>query len=127
MNQATPGYAWRAVAEGTISQAVLAMGRAPLSLPGQNEDAEWQQVLTATAINFVRIANRLAGVPPAKTRQASFVNLMKQLILITFDAGERFCIWSGRFSMIMSELLFPLTRVLLPQRLTRVPLPPVSQ
>ncbi len=37
-----------------------------------------QQVLTATALNFVGIANWLDGVPLAKTRQSAFVKLMAQ-------------------------------------------------
>ena len=40
--------------------------------------AQLQQVLTATALNLVRVANWLAEVPLAKTRQTAFVKLMRQ-------------------------------------------------
>lgn len=68
-------YAQRAGIEGTISQAVRAFGARRCCYLGAAK-ANLQQVLTATAINFVRVANWLAEVPLAKTRQTSFVKLM---------------------------------------------------
>ena len=70
-------YARRAGVEGTISQAVRGFGARRCRYLGAAK-AHLQQVLTATAINFVRIANWLAEVPLAKTRQSAFVKLMIQ-------------------------------------------------
>jgi hypothetical protein len=39
------------------------------------------QVLTATAANFVRVANWLAEAPPAKTWQAVFVKVLTHPLL----------------------------------------------
>jgi len=38
-----------------------------------------QHILTAAALNFVRLSNWLAGTPFAKTRRSSFVRLMMPL------------------------------------------------
>ena len=38
-----------------------------------------QHILTAVALNFVRLSNWLAGTPLAKTRRSSFVRLMMPL------------------------------------------------
>ena len=70
-------YARRAGVEGTISQAVRAFGARRCRYLGATK-THLQQVLTATALNFVRIANWLDGVPLAKTRQSAFVKLMAQ-------------------------------------------------
>jgi transposase len=40
--------------------------------------AHLQQVLTATALNFVRVANWPAEVPLVRTRRTAFVKLMTQ-------------------------------------------------
>ncbi|MDQ3802298.1 MAG: IS1182 family transposase [Acidobacteriota bacterium] len=68
-------YARRAGVEGTISQAVRAFGARRCRYLGVAK-TQLQQVLTATALNLVRIANWLAEVPLAKTRQPAFVKLM---------------------------------------------------
>ncbi len=70
-------YAQRAGVEGTISQAVRAFGARRCRYVGAAK-AQLQQVLTATALNLVRVANWLAEVPLAKTRQTAFVKLMRQ-------------------------------------------------
>lgn len=70
-------YARRAGVEGTISQAVRAFGARRCRYVGAAK-TQLQQVLTATALNLVRIANRLAEMPLAKTRQSAFVKLMRQ-------------------------------------------------
>jgi transposase len=68
-------YARRAGVEGTISQAVRAFGARRCRYLGAAK-AHLQQVLTATAVNFVRIANWLAEIPLAKTRRSAFVKLI---------------------------------------------------
>jgi transposase len=70
-------YARRAGVEGTISQAVRGFGARRCRYIGAAK-THLQQVLTATAINVVRIGNWLAEVPLAKTRQSAFVKLMRQ-------------------------------------------------
>jgi transposase len=70
-------YARRAGVEGTISQAVRGFGARRCRYLGAAK-THLQQVLTAMAVNFVRIANWLAEVPLAKTRQTAFVKLMIQ-------------------------------------------------
>lgn len=70
-------YARRAGIEGTISQAVGAFGARRCRYLGAAK-THLQQVLTATALNLVRVANWLAGVPLAQTRQTAFVKLMMQ-------------------------------------------------
>lgn len=70
-------YARRAGVEGTISQAVRAFGARRCRYVGAAK-AQLQQVLTATALNLVRVANWLAEVPLARTRQTSFTKLMRQ-------------------------------------------------
>jgi len=70
-------YARRAGVEGTISQGTRAFGLRHARYIGLAK-SHLQHVLTATAINFVRIANWLAEVPLAETRQTSFTKLMMQ-------------------------------------------------
>ncbi len=70
-------YARRAGVEGTISQAVRALGARRCRYLGVAK-AQLQQVLTVTALNLVRVANWLAEVPLAKTRQTAFMKLMRQ-------------------------------------------------
>jgi transposase len=70
-------YARRAGVEGTISQAVRGFGARRCRYLGAAK-THLQQVLTATALNLVRVANWLAEVPLAKTRQPAFVKLMRQ-------------------------------------------------
>ena len=70
-------YAQRAGVEGTISQAVRGFGARRCRYLGAAK-THLQQVLTATALNLVRIGNWLAGAPLAKTRHSSFVKLMRQ-------------------------------------------------
>lgn len=68
-------YARRAGVEGTISQAVRTFGARRCRYLGAAK-THLQQVLTATALNLMRVANWLAEVPLAKTRQTAFVKLM---------------------------------------------------
>jgi transposase len=70
-------YAQRAGVEGTISQAVRGFGARRCRYLGAAK-THLQQVLTATAVNCVRLANWLAEMPLAKTRQSAFVKLMRQ-------------------------------------------------
>jgi transposase len=70
-------YAQRAGVEGTISQAVGAFGLRRARYCGSLK-THLQHVLTATALNFVRIGAWLAGTPLAKTRKSAFVRLMEQ-------------------------------------------------
>lgn len=69
-------YAKRAGIEGTISQGVRAFGLRRSRYIGQTK-THLQHVVTAAAINFVRVARWLDDVPLAKTRRSSFVALMK--------------------------------------------------
>jgi transposase len=64
-------YAQRAGVEGTISQAVRGFGARRCRYRGAAK-THLQQVVTATAVNYVRIGNWLAEVPPAKTSQSAF-------------------------------------------------------
>ena len=70
-------YAKRAGIEGTISQAVRAFGvrRAPYRGAAKTH---LQHVVTAAAINFVRVGAWLGGDRPAKTRLSRFQSLMTQ-------------------------------------------------
>jgi transposase len=70
-------YAQRAGAEGTISQAVGVFGLRRARYFGLLK-THLQHVLTATALNFVRISEWLAGTPLAKTRKSAFMRLMEQ-------------------------------------------------
>ena len=68
-------YARRAGIEGTISQGVRAYGLRRATYIGAAK-THLQHVLTAAAIDFVRVARWLDEVPVAKTRRSSFVKLM---------------------------------------------------
>jgi transposase len=69
-------YAKCAGIEGTISQAVRACGLRRARYIGSMKTHR-QHVLTAAAINFIRIGRWLAGDRPAQTRLSPFVALMK--------------------------------------------------
>jgi transposase len=68
-------YRKRAGIEGTISQGVRAFGLRRARYIGLAK-TRLQHILTATAINFVRLADWLQGKPLAKTRQSRFTRLM---------------------------------------------------
>jgi transposase len=68
-------YAKRAGIEGTISQAVRAFGVRRARYRGAAK-THLHHVLTAAAMNFVRVGMWLAGDRPAKTRQSRFQTLM---------------------------------------------------
>jgi len=68
-------YARRAGIEGTISQGVRAFDLRRATYIGAAK-THLQHVLTAAAIDFVRVARWLDEVPVAKTRRSSFVKLM---------------------------------------------------
>ena len=68
-------YARRAGIEGTISQGVRAVGLRRAKYIGLAK-THLQHVVTAAAIDFVRVARWLDDVPLAKTRRSSFVKLM---------------------------------------------------
>jgi transposase len=70
-------YAKRAGIEATISQAVRAFGVRRARYMGVAK-THLQHILTAAAINFVRIGMWLGGGRPAKTRPSSFASLMRQ-------------------------------------------------
>jgi transposase len=69
-------YAKRAGIEGTISQAVRVCGVRRARYVGAVK-THLQHVLTAAAINFLRIGRWLAGHRTAQTRLSPFVALMK--------------------------------------------------
>jgi transposase len=70
-------YAKRAGIEGTISQAVRAFGVRRARYRGAAK-THLQHVVTAAAINFVRVGAWLGGDRPAKTRLSRFQSLMTQ-------------------------------------------------
>jgi hypothetical protein len=72
-------YAQRAGVEGTLSQGVRAFGLRRARYVGVLK-THLQHVLTAVALNFVRLGAWLAGTPLAKTRKSAFVRLMAQPI-----------------------------------------------
>jgi transposase len=70
-------YARRAGIEGTLSQGTRAYGLRRARYIGEAKTA-LQHLVTAAAINFVRIAYWLMGKPLAKTRVSAFERVMKQ-------------------------------------------------
>ena len=70
-------YQRRGGIEGTISQAVRGFGIRRSRYVGQAK-THLQQVVSATAINFVRVNNWLQEVPIAKTRQPLFAKVMRE-------------------------------------------------
>jgi hypothetical protein len=68
-------YRLRAGLEGTLSQAVRTMHLRRARYLGLAK-VHLQHVLTAAALNLVRVAAWLAGHPFARTRQSAFVRLM---------------------------------------------------
>jgi transposase len=70
-------YAKRAGIEGTISYSVRACGLRRTCYTGVVK-THLQHVLTAAAINFIRLGRWLAGDRPTQTRIAPFVALMKR-------------------------------------------------
>lgn len=66
-------YANRAGVEGTISQAVRNSGRHSPYVGFAK--TEFANVITGAALNFVRIAQHLLGVPTAKTRTGQYPKL----------------------------------------------------
>ena len=68
-------YSRRAGIEGTISQGVRRAGMRRSRYIGL-EKTHLGHVLTAMALNFVRVADWLAGIPRARTRQSPFAMLM---------------------------------------------------
>lgn len=67
-------YQTRAGIEGTLSQAVRGMGIRRSRYDGLHK-THLQHVLTATAINLVRIDAVLTHTPRGKTRRSSFMRL----------------------------------------------------
>ena len=68
-------YARRAGVEGTLSQAVRRCGLRRSRYVGLAR-THLGHVLTATAVNFVRIGEWLAGTPRAKTRHPPFADVL---------------------------------------------------
>lgn len=68
-------YAVRAGVEGTLSQGVRAFDLRRSRYIGATK-THLQHILTAAAIDFVRVGHWLEGTKPAKTRPSSFVALM---------------------------------------------------
>jgi transposase len=73
----TTEYARRAGIEGTLSQGTRAYGLRHARYIGEAK-THLQHVLTAAAINFVRIGNWLMKRPLAKTRTSAFQKLITQ-------------------------------------------------
>jgi IS5 family transposase len=67
-------YQTRAGIEGTLSQAVRGMGIRRARYDGLHK-TQVQHVLTAVAINLVRIDGFLTQTPRGKTRQSHFMRL----------------------------------------------------
>jgi transposase len=67
-------YARRAGVEGTLSQAIHVCGLRRAKYIGLAK-TRLQHIVTAAALNVVRIGAWLAGIPRAQTRQAPFVAL----------------------------------------------------
>lgn len=67
-------YARRAGIEGTLSQAVRGMGMRRARYDGLSK-VQLQHVLTAVAINLVRIDAVLTQTPRGKTRRSHFARL----------------------------------------------------
>jgi transposase len=70
-------YRRRAGIEGTLSQGIRACGLRRSRYRGEAK-THLQHVLTAAAINLVRIYHWLTGTPIAKTRQSSFTKMVGQ-------------------------------------------------
>jgi transposase len=73
-------YAKRAGIEGTLSEGIRAHGLRRARYIGEAK-THLQHVLTAAAINFVRIGNWLMGKPLAKTRTSAFQKLIEHPVL----------------------------------------------
>jgi transposase len=73
----TAEYARRAGIEGTLSQGTRAYGLRRARYIGEVKTA-LQHIVTAAAINFVRMGNWLMGKPLAKTRTSAFERVMRQ-------------------------------------------------
>jgi transposase len=73
----TTAYARRAGIEGTLSQGTRAYGLRHARYIGEAK-THLQQVLTAAAMNFVRMGHWLRKKPLAKTRTSAFQQLTKQ-------------------------------------------------
>jgi transposase len=71
-------YGKRAGIEGTISQGVRRYGLRRTRYKGQAK-THLQHIITATALNFVRVSEWLAGTPLAKTRRSAFLKCMEPL------------------------------------------------
>ena len=71
----TARYHRRAGIEGTISQGVRAMHLRQARYIGLAK-THLQHVLTAAALNFVRLGAWLDGAPLARTRQSAYARLM---------------------------------------------------
>jgi transposase len=71
----TAQYALRAGVEGTLSQGTRAFGLRRARYIGQAR-IHLQHLLTAAAMNFVRVGLWLTGTPHARTRQSPFVALL---------------------------------------------------
>ena len=72
-------YNQRAGVEGTISQGVRAFGLRSARYVGLDK-VHLQHILTATAMNLVRLFAWFEGVPLAKTRVSSFAKLALPLL-----------------------------------------------
>ncbi len=72
-------YNQRAGVEGTISQGVRAFGLRSARYVGLDK-VHLQHILTATAMNLVRLGAWFEGVPLAKTRVSSFAKLAPPLL-----------------------------------------------
>jgi transposase len=70
-------YARRAGIEGTLSQGTRVYGLRRARYIGAAKTA-LQHLVTAAAINFVRIGKWLLGKPLAKTRTSAFERVMRQ-------------------------------------------------
>ena len=73
----TAEYARRAGIEGTLSQGTRAYGLRRARYIGEVKTA-FQHIVTAAAINFMRMGNWLMEKPLAKTRLSAFERVMRQ-------------------------------------------------
>ena len=72
-------YQRRSGIEGTISQAVRGFGMRHSRYIGAAK-TQLHNVMTATAVNFIRLNNWLREVPIVKTRQPLFARVIRQSV-----------------------------------------------
>lgn len=101
----TQQYAQRAGIEGTISQGVHISGLRRARYRGLTK-TRLQYILTACALNIVRVMRWLAGEPLARTRQSAFAKLYASATWIGAVVRQQYRI-CGRTTVGVLPLLGP--------------------